>query len=341
MISFPLKTVSKDLLSGLSERSRRVLTDRFGLGPKGEERTLDAIGKEYGITRERVRQIESHGLSAIRESSGYSGNLKHLEELKQALHALGAVLSNHTIVSEIAENALEGKHLVFLLTVGHHFTDRRETGDFHFRWHTDEQTADAVERSLSALYAGTDLSQLIPEEEFVQIFAKALKQEGIKNRPKEVLVRWLEISKRIGKNPLGEWGRVESPHVRIKNTRDFAYLTLKRHGSPMHFNEVAKGIEKLFSRSAHPATTHNELIKDSRFVLVGRGLYALREWGYSPGVVRDVIKGILERESPLSREEITERVKRERYVKDATIAVNLQNGIFARLPDGRYSLVRQ
>ena len=152
-----------------------------------------------------------------------------------------------------------------------------------------------------------------------------------------MLSRWLLLSKRIGKNPLGEWGRIDSPHVRIKNTRDFAFLTLKRHGSPMHFSEVAKGIEKLFTRKSHPATTHNELIKDNRFVLVGRGLYALKEWGYEPGIVREVIKGILLREGPLTRDEIIERVKRERYVKDATISVNLQNPIFTRLPDGRYT----
>jgi hypothetical protein len=108
----------------------------------------------------------------------------------------------------------------------------------------------------------------------------------------------------------------------------------------MHFTEVAKGIEKLFNRETHPATTHNELIKDGRFVLVGRGLYALKEWGYQPGVVRDVIKGIIEREGPLSREDIVDRVKRERYVKDATIAVNLQSSTFTRLADGRYALAK-
>ena len=53
--------------------------------------------------------------------------------------------------------------------------------------------------------------------------------------------------------------------------------------------------------------------------------------------MREVIKGILLREGPLTRDEIIERVKRERYVKDATISVNLQNPIFTRLPDGRYS----
>jgi len=339
MISFSPRTVSKDLLSELPERSRHVLVERFGLGPKGVSRTLDSIGKEYGITRERIRQIENHGVSQVRESSRYAERTAELNDLKSSLHALGALLSNETVLSEIADEK-ERNHVVFLLTVGHQFTDRRESNDFHARWHTDEQLADQVERALMSLAESIEPDRLTPEEEFMQIFAKALKQEGIKNRPNDVLTRWLVISKRIGRNPLGEWGRADSPHIRIKNTRDFAYLALRRHGSPMHFTEVAKNIKDLFSREAHPATTHNELIKDGRFVLVGRGLYALKEWGYSPGVVRDVIRQILEREGALTREEIIDRVRRERYVKDATIAANLQNGIFVRLPDGRHSLAK-
>ncbi|OGG80093.1 hypothetical protein A3A39_02800 [Candidatus Kaiserbacteria bacterium RIFCSPLOWO2_01_FULL_54_13] len=340
MLGFAPKTVTKDLLSGLPERTRKVLTDRYGLSPKGESRTLDAIGKEYGITRERVRQIENHGLSIVRESETYTAHAPTLEDLKRVLHVLGGVLAEETILEHLPKHESERNHIIFLLTVGHHFNDRREDANFKTRWHVDEQLAEAVERALANLYEAIEPSQLTPEEEFVEHFAKHLKQEGVKNRPPEVLVRWLLISKRIGKNPLGEWGRIESPHVRIKNTRDFAYLTLKRHGSPMHFTEVAKGIGALFNREAHPATTHNELIKDNRFVLVGRGLYALKEWGYEPGVVRDVIRGVLTRDGALTREEIIDRVKRERYVKDATIVVNLQNPIFVRLPDGKYSLLK-
>lgn len=322
----------------LPDRSRRVLIDRFGLSGKGEQRTLDAIGQEYGITRERIRQIENHGLAAVRDSDSYTTHEGTLEDLKRVLSQLGSVLAEDTLLSHVAKQDADHNHIVFLLTVGHPFNFARENNDFKARWHVDEQLAEQVEAALSSLYESLEPNRLTPEDEFLQLFAKHLKQEGVKTRPDDVLGRWLLISKRIGRNPLGEWGRVESPHVRIKNTRDFAYLTLKRHGSPMHFTEVARGIEKLFGRETHPATTHNELIKDSRFVLVGRGLYALKEWGYEPGVVRDVIKGIIEREGPLSREDIIDRVKRERYVKDATIAVNLQNGMFTRLADGRYSL---
>ncbi len=341
MQSFQPKTVSKDLLAGLPDRVRRVLTDRFGLqSGAGKGRTLEAIGKEYGITRERIRQIESGGIAAVRDSDSYEAHAKTLEELKKLLQDLGGVLAEETILKQVPKTDAERNHVLFILTVGHHFTDKREDSDFNRRWYVDAATSEAVENALSDLYEAIETSVLLPEEEFLAQFAKHLKDAGIKNRDTETMLRWLIISKRLGRNPLGEWGRTESPHVRIKNTRDFAYLTLKRHGSPMHFTEVAKSIRDLFKREAHPATTHNELIKDGRFVLVGRGLYALKEWGYAPGVVREVIRNVLERDGALSREEIIDRVKRERYVKDATIVVNLQHSEFKRQPDGKYALAR-
>ena len=55
---------------------------------------------------------------------------------------------------------------------------------------------------------------------------------------------------------------------------------MRKHGSPMHFREATEAIAKTFGKKVNDATCHNELIKDSRFVLVGRGLYALTEWGY-------------------------------------------------------------
>ena len=120
--------------------------------------------------------------------------------------------------------------------------------------------------------------------------------------------------------------------------RDYAFLVIRKHGSPIHFREVANQINKVFKKKAHVATTHNELIKDPRFVLVGRGLYALAEWGYMSGVVKDVIRKILDKNGPLTREEIVDKVMKERYVKENTIVVNLQNHkFFKKDKDNKYS----
>jgi DNA-directed RNA polymerase delta subunit len=119
--------------------------------------------------------------------------------------------------------------------------------------------------------------------------------------------RWLSLSKTIGKNAIGEWGVASSPNVKTKGMRDYAFLVIRKHGSPIHFKEVAKQISTIFNKKAHVATTHNELIKDPRFVLVGRGLYALAEWGYMSGVVKDVIKKILEKNGPLTKRKSSTR----------------------------------
>ena len=103
---------------------------------------------------------------------------------------------------------------------------------------------------------------------------------------------------------------------------------------------MAEKIEETFNKEAHVATTHNELIKDDRFVLVGRGLYALSEWGYSNGVVRDVIKTVLKDKGALTKEDVIKEVLKQRQVKENTIYVNLQNPRYFRKDvKGRYSLV--
>lgn len=333
------RAITKDMLAGLPERVRNILIGRYGLGKSGERRTLEAIGKEYNITRERVRQIEGHGLALLRSSAAYKTHKKDIDALEQMVAELGGVIAEHTLLEALPVPPADRNHAYFLLVVGEPFKYQKEDDSFERRWHVENETMEKVQAALHALHNAVDPDNLIPEEEFLEQFNTCLATAGMKKQTREVMARWLAISKQLARNPLGEWGHADSPHVRVKSMRDLAYLTLKRHGSPMHFTEVAKAIEKLFKRSAHPATCHNELIKDSRFVLVGRGLYALKEWGYNPGVVKDVIRSVLEREGkPLSREEIIDRVKRERYVKDATIVVNLQDGTFRRTGDGKYAL---
>ena len=190
------------------------------------------------------------------------------------------------------------------------------------------------------LYAKLSDDELIVEGDLISSFLEEVKDLNEKYKNEEVIKRWLSISHKIGKNPLGEWGRASSPNVNAKGMRDYAFLVIRKHGSPIHFKEVAKAITQYFDKKAHVATTHNELIKDKRFVLVGRGLYALAEWGYMSGVVKDVIKKILDKEGPLTKEKVVEKVLKERYVKENTILVNLQNSrYFKKDKDGRYSNV--
>lgn len=339
-ISFKPKQIAKKLLGALSPRAQDVLVKRYGLGNENDSHTLEAIGQIYGITRERVRQIENHALHSIQKSDAYREFASAFAELQQSVKNMGTIVSENVLLDVLAKDASDKNQIFFLLTLGEPFTRMKEDDELHHRWHVDPSTAAHIEHALTSVHEALSEDDLYSEGEILSLFAKHLDTAVANARDEETLRQWLMLSKRIARNPLGEWGIASSPNVRAKGIRDFAYLAVKRHGSPMHFREVARSIEDLFKRKAHVATCHNELIKDKRFVLVGRGLYALTEWGYSAGVVKDVLQEILRKEGPLSRNEIIDKVRKERYVKDNTIVVNLQDGsLFRRMADGRYALV--
>ena len=74
-----LREQLEQVLDGLADRERKVIKFRFGL-EDGHPRTLEEVGKEFGVTRERIRQIESKTLAKLRHPSR-SGRLKdYMEE---------------------------------------------------------------------------------------------------------------------------------------------------------------------------------------------------------------------------------------------------------------------
>ena len=338
---FKPKAIVKKLLSALPERSRTVLEARFGLGSDTERVTLESIGKRYGITRERVRQIENHAITSLKKSSTFVEASNAFAELERIIDTLGGVVCEDDLLNFMTKDKSMQNHIYFLLVLGDPFKYHKEDEEAERCWYVDPDLASTVQNALQSLYKSLSDEDLIPEGEMMDRFLKELQNINDKYRNQEVLKRWLSISKNIGKNPLGEWGFSSSPNVKTKGIRDYAYLAVKKHGSPLHFREVSNIIEKMFNRAAHVATTHNELIKDNRFVLVGRGMYALREWGYTSGVVRDVIREILRRDGPLTKDEIVEKVLKERHVKAGTIIVNLQNQkYFKRAKDGKFTAAK-
>lgn len=336
VLSFDSQTLVKRLLAEVPERAREVLIFRFGLGTSADRETLEAIGERWGITRERVRQIEAAGIESIRTSKAFEDAQPAFDELCQHIRALGGIIHEDELLEGLANDEKSRNRMRFLLVVGSAFFRERETDHFYARWHVDADTAELVHQALTRLYGSLSDSEVLTEGDMIDRFLEELKDVNDAYKDEEILKRWLALSKTMAANPLSEWGKASSPTIRTKGIRDYAYLVIKRSGQPMHFSDVAKAITQLFAKEAHVATTHNELIKDQRFVLVGRGLYALSEWGFQPGVVRDVIKNVLA-ERPMTREEVIEAVKQVRYVKDNTILVNLNDPKhFKKQKDGTY-----
>ncbi|MSU44790.1 hypothetical protein EXS45_01245 [Candidatus Nomurabacteria bacterium] len=339
-ISFKPKKVTKKIISELSPRTSDVIMSRFGLTNLGEKKTLEEIGKKYNITRERVRQIEDAALNFIKKSSAYKSEQYIFEELNRLIHTLGSIVAEHELLPYISKDKAVQNHIHFFLTLGEAFKKHREDDHFHTRWSIDNDVTEKVHEALRKLYASLNDEDLVPETEIIKKFFDHMKDVSIEYRDEEMARRWLSLSKTVTKNPLGEWGKATSPNIRVRGVKDYAFLVMRKNGSPMHFKEVADSISKTFTKKIHYATCHNELIKDPRFVLVGRGMYALAEWGYKRGIAREVIADILAREGPLDKEDIVLKVNKERYFKKNTILVNLANPkYFKKNKSGLYSVV--
>lgn len=333
------------LLSVLPTRQKDVVHKRFGL-KDGRRRTLEEIGDEYGITRERVRQIENVAKAALVESE-YMEQLEwFFQRVRAHLSAHGGMRVEYTLFHKDSEaffspalkKHLARAYIYFLLSLHDSFIRHPETDEFHTVWALADTDPSAVKQSVGELVGKLNAHrEPVARELLLEWFAGLTREEKI-----HVLESYLAMSKQIDANVFGEYGLTDWPEISTRGVRDKAYLVLKKHKEPLHFRDIVSRINTTFGgeKSAHPQTVHNELIKNDKFVLVGRGTYALSEWGYKPGKVADVLMRVLrDTGRPLSKEEIISAVLKERAVKPNTIALNLQNkAYFEKMDDGRFVL---
>ena len=317
--------VCSDLLDDLPGRTKDVILRRFGLKEAGEPETLESIGDSYQITRERVRQIEKEGLKKLSKKIKNHGEV--LDSFGEKIDDFGGLKREDRLVYVLGDRDFTKKNYVtFLLSLGDFFDKNKENKEFHSHWITDKKSVTTAESVIQNSYEKLKLKKKpVPLEEL----------KSSPDYPTHKFISYLEISKDVKQGPQGLYGLKEWPEVSPRGVKDMAYITLKRKGAPMHFKKVAG----LISDKTNPQTVHNELIKDDRFVLVGRGIYALREWGYQEGEVKDVIRRVIEKAGePLPKDKIVEEVLQKRMVKKNTIVQNLSNKKhFKRTPDGKYT----
>ena len=307
---------------GLSPKTKDIFDRRFGV-KTGEPETLEAIGKTLGITRERVRQIEEAGFNFVRKNN------------KDALEAIYADFADYFKEQggfKKEENVLEelgGKnqrpYVLFLLTLGEQFSKVCEKKDYHYFWSNIPNSQERIKETLGSLVSQMQkIGKPIASKEF---YAEVAAKQGLSQ---QATASYLEISKRIQPNKEGGLGLVEWPEIKPRGVKDKAFLVFKKHGKPLHFTDVAKLIDKfaynLPNKKTYPQTVHNELIKDPRFVLVGRGTYALSEWGYVPGTIKDIITNVLKNNNePIHKDEVVKQVLAQRLVAKNTVLMNLNN----------------
>ncbi len=338
----------------LNPREKEVISARYGL-EKPEPQTLEAIGKRYAITRERVRQIEKAALKKILKTDGFDDKIKNLLSLVVPHIRKGGYLRREeSLLDDLLvasrEKPVDKNRLRFIFK--YFLSDYIEPVEIIYTepaWKLKDKKTDYYELIIEKI---KKILERKNEPLHLQEIKSFLDQEIVKNDLEkiindlesweEALNSYLEISKHFGKNLFNKWGLTHWRSIQPKRMRDKIYLILQKYKKPMHFKTIAQRIndEKFDNKLAHPATIHNELILDERFVLVGRGIYALKEWGYKPGIILEVIKQVLaEKGVPLTKDEIIEEVLKRRMVKEGSVNLALSNrDVFVLLPDGRYYL---
>lgn len=304
-----------NLLKDLPDRHKEVIIRRFGLGV--EKETLESIGQNFGITRERVRQIQDDSLGKLNDKIDLPAIQNVFHNFLDYFGKAGSLKRENLLLQDLGGEKFQN-YVSLLLTIGKPFQRYGETEDFYSFWIIDKGAFNAARKTIDG---------------FADLLNKKNEPMAL---PKGTLLSYIEISKNILKGPQDFYGLKHWPEINPRGIKDKAYLVMKREKHPLHFTDVAKSI----GDGALVQTVHNELIKDQRFVLVGRGLYALKEWGYESGVVKEVIaRTINNAGGELDKDAIVEEVLKQRQVQPNTVLLNLQNSkYFLKNSEGKYTI---
>lgn len=344
----PLDVVN-GLFRQLTTKEADVLRRRFGLAEEGEE-TLEHIGQVYQVTRERIRQIEGSSIKRIKQSSQFSDAIRPVEHVVlNVIHQHGGILTEDMLMDRLLQvnqdSLMERRALRFILErlLDEKIDSLPQTKRHRTAWSVKNPPLDFFQR------VSDQLSQLITaagaplhyDKLFEQFQVQDFYRQNTNRLSSHIVLSVLHFSQLFDQNPFGEYGLTVWGSIVPKRMNDRIFLVLQKHGKPMHFVEIAEQITKIFKKKAYPPTVHNELILNKQYVLVGRGMYALKDWGFKEGVVADIVLDVLRKAGkPLSREEVVAEVLKQRLVKKNTIHLALTDkSRFSRTPDGKYQML--
>jgi len=332
------------LLSAVSSKNKEVLERRFGLTGSDPE-TLESIGQSYRITRERVRQIQEYGLRKIMQGEKAALLAPVFGAIKSYIDSKGGVAREEDIHNDLA-SAQNKPSLALVLKLFPDAVFAKETDDLHIRYALNSEVLrNADDLVLKTHNILADRKAPVAFNTLISVAGEEAKKSNYQFKDTATIQNILNLSRRLKKGPFGEYGLAEWSTISPRGVRDKAHLVFTREKRPLHFREITSFIDSYFKaynngRVTHAQTVHNELIKDPRFVLIGRGLYALAEWGYEPGTVKDVLLQVMkEQGKPLSKDELFDIVSERRFVKPNTVLLNLQNkNYFKKITGEKYYL---
>lgn len=338
-----LQSLLDDLFLVLTDKEATVIKRRFALQGHPKQ-TLEKIGKHFKVTRERIRQIEGIALSKLRRTVRTT-KLNEVNELAKAILRMnGGVMREDDLITQCLKRTpnstdLDGAVLRLSFSIDTEMNSSGHSGTFVPFWRLESLAMEDVSLIVESMVKILKKRKSCMKKEELISAVQALNLFKDRIPGKELIASCMAIDERLREIDEG-WGLTEWRFVRPRSIRDKVEIILRKAGTPLHFMEIANRIREAHfdHKNVTVQAVHNELIRYPQFVLVGRGLYALREWGYEPGTVADVIEAILKEKGPLSKKEIIAEVAKQRTVKVGTISLNLQKmPYFVRVGRAVYS----
>lgn len=319
-----------NLLIVLSEKEKFIIENRFSLNDH-PRLTLETIGQKYNVTRERIRQIEKNALRKLERN--VNNTLLHdvTTLAKEILHEYGGIIEEDRIVKEILKRVSDPDMIdinSLKLTIGLEKEIRHMHNTIQYKpyWkfsHVKSNNVKAIcEKAYKMLKAQGEEKVLDCEKLATQVLKELSLSESSR-----FACSAFELDRRIKVLENGCVGLASWRSINPKTLRDKIFYILKDLKKPLHYVDIANKIAslKFDSKAINTQAVHNELIRHDGFVLIGRGIYALKEWGYEEGTVSDVIQQILEENGEMKRDAIIAEVLKRRHVKKITIQLNLKN----------------
>lgn len=323
-----------------NKKETEILIRRFGIDREKPE-TLESIGFIFKVTRERIRQIEKSFLKKIGNSSVLND---FFSEIENFIEKNGGIVSTNIVERNFKAESFNDKAFLKIILEASARFKKINNYIFDESWMVSKYSINLfteISKEIE-LFLIKEKRTLNPNDLLKSNFSDNLSADAKKMINISLINSLANSSKKLGCTAEGEIGLMEWGVVNPKNTRDKAYIILRKVKKPLHYKKITEMIKdaNFSKRMVSTEAVHNELIRDKRFILVGRGIYALKEWGYKTGTVADVICDILKEEgSPLHKNEIIKKVLEKRVVKKNTILLNLQEKPqFERVKRGVYKL---
>lgn len=319
-------------------RQREILARRLGLF--GDKESLKTLSHSYHMSMANVHKIVRQARAAITSASD-SGAQSCAERVSQPVRKTLERSGGASRVGDLAiqlglgDDPLNRRRLLFLAEVcpGLHVI-KDDIAHFEAISLCDPTAAGAiVERIVAAI-----------KEAKEPVTAEQLTRRVQLSSPLAVPA-FARLSKQLAALH-GRWGLASWSAVNPRTISDQIYKVLRDHGQPMHFADMASGVQALRQPGSVVSvrSVHNELVRDPRFVAVARGTYALRAWGYADGSISDLIADVLrDAGKPLLSTEIVRQVLGRRpHVKKSSIQSKLcSQPQFDRIALGVYRLNEQ